>query len=215
MKAEILDIRKYTSAHSELQRAHHFLFDLRLNLSSPPEFLVMGLNPGEGRKVWKDFPSITEETSVFDFQGAQRNSIPWTRAIIELCGSDRIVQSEHFFWSSCSLKKADFEDRFGYRLDKAPHLEFCYTKNLALIKNYNPKVILSLGFSSLRLAVKLFKLHYLMTKSDKSGKRVIEVYTDGSRIWLFARHIRSYGYTKEHQNQIRSEVKVVLDNFSQ
>jgi hypothetical protein len=214
LKSEILDIRQYTYENKELQRAHHFLYDLRINKVEKPEYLVMGLNPGEARDAWNAFPTRTEETSLFDFMDETRRENRWTREIVEICNTDRIVQSEHFFWSSSSLKKSDFEDRFGYKIGKSPHLEYCCQKNINLLKHHSPKVVISFGFASMELACEYFNLRHLKTIFDSENKRLVEIFDDGSRVWLFARHLRSYGFKSAYKDTIKQALKMCFDKVN-
>ena len=209
--ADIIDIRNYTQNNLELKKAHHFLYDLLINTNQKPIYVVMGINPGENRKVWLDHPSITEETSSFDFLADKRKSLSWTKQIVDLCGTDRIVQSEHFFWSSSSTNKNDFDDRFGYSISKSPHLEFCAKKNKKLINFYNPKAVISFGFQNLDLVEKIYNLQHVKTDKDENGKRLIEQYTDGAIPWLFARHIRSFGFTINNKNQIKKTINSFIE----
>jgi hypothetical protein len=208
LEAEIHAIRKYTAENKDLQNAHHFLYDLRINKSTRPEFLVMGLNPGEASNAWKLYPSNTEETSLFDFMDDARREIRWTKDIVDICGSDKIVQSEHFFWSSKSLKDPDFKKTFGYTLAKSPHLKFCQQRNLTLLQQHDPKIVLSFGFASMKLAIELFNLRHKKTEYNNSNnKRLVEVFDDGSRVWLFARHLRAFGFKTTDKDKLKQIFK--------
>lgn len=66
LDSNIQAIRRYTTEHAELRRAHHFLYDLPLNRDiGPPELVVMGINPGETQVDRDSCPGPTEETSIF------------------------------------------------------------------------------------------------------------------------------------------------------
>ena len=64
-------IKNYTRENLELQKCHHFLFNLPLDKTSiKADVLVIGLNPGEGPFDWDyvNTPNTpTEETHEFDF----------------------------------------------------------------------------------------------------------------------------------------------------
>ena len=46
---------------------------------------------------------------------------------------------------------------------------------------------------------------------DENGKRLIEQYTDGAIPWLFARHIRSFGFTINNKNQIKKTINSFIE----
>src|ERR1700722_13885282 len=70
MSANIDLIAAYTSRHSELRAAHHFLYDLHHpSASSEYKYVAMGINPGESESDWKIAPEPTQETSAIDFHG--------------------------------------------------------------------------------------------------------------------------------------------------
>ena len=104
------NIRRYTKEHTELQKSHHFLFNLPLEKkSTKADVIVIGLNPGETDEQWNpaqwhsDITLPTEETNEFDFHEVSkrsRSSIRWSRLCNQYLPNSQIVLSEFFFWSS-------------------------------------------------------------------------------------------------------------------
>ena len=74
------EIRDYTAQHDELTKAHHFLFDLKAPVNCTPEYVVIGINPGERDECWRHAPrQALELTSAFDYHAgtAYREGIKW------------------------------------------------------------------------------------------------------------------------------------------
>ena len=126
-------VSDYTAAHTELRAAHHFLYDLRHPKDGQPQYVVMGVNPGETARDWMIAPEPTEETSRCDFHdevGSGRNAIRWSKAARYFLDDADYVLAELFFWSSSDSRA--FTGRFG-PLAKSKHLPFCVELNNDLI----------------------------------------------------------------------------------
>ena len=204
------NIRRYTEEHMELQRSHHFLFNLPLGKKSPKaDVIVIGLNPGETDEQWdtsKWDSSITlptEETNEFDFHeisNRSRSSIRWSQLCNQYLPNSRIVLSEFFFWSSGNLKKG-FEERFGYSFKNCPHFEFCKTCNLELIKFHRPKLIVGTGTSWADFFAEKYDLKHIKTvecESDKRRRKIIIHYEWENVPFIFTPHWSS-GYVSNNE----------------
>ena len=119
-------VLNYTNQHEDLQKSHHWQFDLPPFKDEPfnPKYIVMGINPGENKE--KLFPNIVQETRFFDFHESiyvgKREELNWTKKIFEILQTRKVIQTELFFWST--NKFSDLKKRFG-PLSKNKHLSFC------------------------------------------------------------------------------------------
>ena len=54
----VKDIRMYTAKHDKLLKAHHFVYDYppfaETKRLDKPEWVVMGINPGESKEDWSE-----------------------------------------------------------------------------------------------------------------------------------------------------------------
>src|SRR5713101_6768929 len=105
----------------------------------------MGVNPGEQPELWKLFPEPTEETSLYDFLGLgeREKSAPWRKLCKEFLGTDNVLLTELFFWSSRNA--VHFRERFGEPIYLSKHLPFCRDMNQRLLKIYKPKAVVVTG----------------------------------------------------------------------
>jgi hypothetical protein len=201
-------IRAYTQDHEELKQAHHFLYDLRSPPNVQPEFVVMGLNPGELPSDWEKSPTPTEETSQYDFhveRGSGRSAIRWAKACTYFLDGADYVLAELFFWSSANAGKA-FEQRFG-PLRKSKHLAFCAVLNEQLIRHYQPRAVLLPGIGYTDVATTLYELKSIRTVSG-GGKRLIEHMTDGDRSWFITQHwTNARGITNDQWAIVRDYIR--------
>lgn len=206
LSAEIQAISEYTSKHSELLSAHHFLYDLRLNPADDGSLIVMGINPGESDHDWELERGPTQETSMYDFHeenGHKRESIKWHKKIDEYLSTDNIVLGELFFWSSKNMKQ--FKARYG-SLKGNKHLDFCKEKNLVLFEKYQPKAIIFPGKSAISLAVDLYNLK---PRSNSNDGLVVE-YHDGVRPWIFTWHWTGAWIKKEQKAYIKERLAELI-----
>lgn len=201
-------IRAYTEANEELKRAHHFLFDLRSPPDGRPEFVVMGINPGEVPSDWEKSPTPTEETSEYDFhveRGSGRSAIRWAKACNFFLDGNDYVLAELFFWSSADAGAA-FTERFG-PLRRSKHLAFCAVLNEQLIRHYQPRAVLLPGVGYADLAASLYGLTSIRTVWD-GRHRLIEHMTDGERPWFITKHwTGARGFTAHQKQAVLEYVK--------
>lgn len=197
----------YTAEHAELSAAHHFLYDLRFPKHGTPQFVVMGVNPGETAHDWKIAPTPTEETSRYDFHdevGSGRSAIRWSSAARYFLDDADYVLAELFFWSSYDHKA--FGERFG-QLHKSPHLDVCTAMNRDLIDAYQPKAVVMPGLTHAKLAQRLYGLSPISAVTHE-GKRVAEVYHDGARPWILTKHwTASFGFSRAQREIARDTVR--------
>lgn len=176
------EIEIYSEKHPELKNARYHIFNkplLKADINDI-EFVVIGMNPGESKRVLKRLEKpVQEETS-------------WMRKIRDFCGTDNVIQTEAFFWSSKNIKK-DFKDRYGYSFDSEPcrnHLQFCKERNMLLISHYKPKAVFAPG---LKLAKDISSVYGLepmcAVRCPETGHRLIEKYLGKDGLpWLFTKH---------------------------
>jgi hypothetical protein len=200
-------IAQYTTEHPELRAAHHFLYDLRHPRDGRPEYVVMGVNPGETAYDWRIAPTPTEETSRFDFhveQGGGRSAIRWSKAARYFLDDADYVLAELFFWSSHDSRA--FSERFG-PLAKSKHLAFCVEMNRDLIAAYDPKAVILPGLTHLPLVAKLYDLQPVSMVGD-GATRVAEHYTDGQRPWVFTKHwTAAFGFSMAQREAARGCIR--------
>jgi hypothetical protein len=138
----------------------------------------------------------------------------WTNAIIDVCGSDNIVQTEGFFWSS-ENSKADFKSRFDTKPQKSPHLPFCKVMNDHLFDFYDTKVVIVAGFEFRRIAIRQYGLKLVAppTKRERLRGSLIEHYADERRRhWVFTLHwTNGYGFSNGEKAEVKSYVRNALD----
>lgn len=203
----IKKIAAYTARHPELRSAHHFLYDLRVPPAGRPKFVVMGINPGESANDWQLSATPTEETSRHDFHhvaektGSARR---WANlANYYLDGADHVL-AEVFFWSSRNMRQ--FEERFG-SLSASPHLSFCRDMNLDLLNAYTPQAVILPGIGVASICAAMFDLRQVSTVRDGPA-RLVEIYTDSVRPWLFTKHwTGARGLTSAQKSQIREAIR--------
>ena len=207
IRANIKELRAYTARHEELKAAHHFLYDLRFPKRGSPDFVVMGINPGETAHDWNTAPEPTEETSLYDFHeeaGDGRSAIRWSRAAEYFLSGADYVLAELFFWSSYDGRQ--FEERFG-PLHKSKHLDFCTRMNRDLIEAYSPKAVVLPGLGSAPICRKLYGLSLVDAIADEKG-RLVEHHTDGVRPWIFTKHwTGSYGFSTAQREIVRNAIQ--------
>lgn len=190
MAAQLERIREYTRQHDELQRAHHFTFDLKLGAII--RYIVMGMNPGEpGEDHLKRGP--TEETSEFDFQekyGRSVSSGRWYSTVRKIMRTNDVLLADCFFWSAPSMNA--FSAVFGYPFERAPHLGFCRDINREAIDFYKPAAIVVPGVQHRDLVATLYSLRpersLLEERTTDDRGLLIVPYTDGQRPWVFTKH---------------------------
>lgn len=99
-----------------------------------------------------------------------------------------------------------FRERFG-PITRSPHLEFCREMNLAVIEAYQPKAVILPGIATDKLCANLYGLRRVETVYE-GATRVVEVYSDGRRPWLFTKHwTGSFGLTKSQREKIRDTIR--------
>ena len=210
LRANIERLADYTAAHPELGEAHHFLYDLRFPKEGNPQFVVMGVNPGETEQDWCIAPKPTEETSRYDFHdevGPGRSAIRWSQAARYFLDDADYVLAELFFWSSYDSRV--FTDRFG-PLAKSKHLPLCVEMNLDLIEAYQPKAVILPGLTYVRLVKDLYGLAFVEAISD-GRHRIAEHYTDGKRPWVFTKHwTAAFGFSKQQRETARQAIRSAM-----
>lgn len=209
LRANIERLAAYTSAHPELRAAHHFLYDLRFPKEGSPQFVVIGVNPGETEQDWRIAPEPTEETSRYDFHdevGPGRSAIRWSKAARYFLDDADYVLAELFFWSSYDSRV--FAERFG-PLAKSKHLPLCVEMNLDLIEAYQPRAVVLPGLMHVRLVRDLYGLTPVDAVID-GGHRIAEHYTDGKRPWIFTKHwTAAFGFSKQQRQVARQTIRSV------
>ena len=217
-------IRNYTRENLELQKCHHFLFNLPLDKTSiKADVLVIGLNPGEGPFDWDyvNTPNTpTEETHEFDFHeefGKGRSSIGWSKDCKKYLPDSKIFQSEFFFWSSPQVgedgKKEKFSERFGYKFKDCPHFDFCKECNLELIRFHKPKLIVATGTTHVDDLSKKYDLRHKKTlrcESQEKHREIIHHYEWEDIPFIFTPH---WSMARLYKEEI-SEIKSYLSNFT-
>jgi hypothetical protein len=210
----IEEIEWYTAQHAELQKAHHFLFDLPIDRDAgKPEFVVIGVNPGESAGDWRLHPKGREqETWKRDFHEAtdaprSPGSKKW-RANARFFSNDRpVVLAELFFWSS--KNRAELESRFG-PLWQSPHLDFCADKLRLLINEYDPTAVIFVGLGEAQHVARLFDLQEVDRLFDKrNGNKLLIEYRErnGRRPWFFAKHWSgAFGFSNEQKKKIKAHI---------
>ncbi|MDO8321327.1 MAG: hypothetical protein Q7T23_00145 [Phenylobacterium sp.] len=205
--ANIERLASYTKAHSDLRGAHHFLYDLRHPAQGAPEYVIMGVNPGETEHDWTISPTTTEETSRYDFHkevGPGRSAIRWTSSARFFLDDADYVLTELFFWSS--RDSLAFRERYG-KLALSPHLALCTELNRALIEIYQPRAVVLPGLGNHELCRSLYELQHNETVVHE-GTRIVEHYTDGRRPWIFTKHwTASFGFSKSQRQAVLSYIR--------
>lgn len=207
LRKNIAELREYTAKHDALLQAHHFLYDLRHPRDARPEFLVLGVNPGETARDWETAPAPTEETSEHDFHtasGSGRSSIRWANAAAYFLDGAPYVLSELFFWSSSDSRQ--FEERFG-PIAESPHLPICTRMNRDLLSAYTPRAVVLPGLGMASLAQALFDLEYRRPFRD-GDIRLAEVFTDSVRPWIVTKHwTAGFGFSRAQKAAIKGLIQ--------
>ena len=149
----IEQIRDYQNKNSELLESHHFVFDCPLeceglggNTKLKPEFIWMGINPGNDEESWEKTNENTEETRDRNFQLDKRtdHSNKMMKKLKKCLGNVNFTKTtltEMFFWGSDDIK-GGFKNRYGYPFHNNRHMKFCLEINKELFKRINPKFII-------------------------------------------------------------------------
>jgi hypothetical protein len=207
LQRNIERIAAYTAQYPELAKAHHFLYDLKHPQTGCPEYVVMGVNPGETENDWVIAPQPTEETSRYDFHnelGRGRSAIRWTKAARFFLDNANYVLAELFFWSSYDSRV--FTERFG-PLRKSPHLPFCCEMNRELIDAYQPRAVVLPGLTHSKAVAEWYRLSQVEVITDASS-RVAEVWTDGYRPWVFTKHwTAAFGFSLAQRELARDTIR--------
>ncbi len=213
---QITCIDVYTKKHPELQQAHHFLYNLPLSKDTKcGDYIVMGINPGEGNNDWVIEPDRTQETSKYDFhevKGKGRKYVRWNSHIRNfLPDTENVIQTELCFWSSKGGDK--FTERFGELL-YSEHLSFCTQMNKILLDHYKPKAVIFPGLSVIPIAFYEYGLDYkdtvLDTNDTKKNHRLVVEFYDGQRPWIFTKHWSgSRGFSGDQKQIIKNYISVL------
>lgn len=208
------EIEAYQRKDEDLRGCHHYVFGVPL----PPdatsfEYVVLGLNPGEQKRNWEEFPEPTKETIDFDWQDEiptrSLSSIRWRRLCAELCGDRPLLMNDFFFWST-GTTGPEFERRFGHRFLDSPHFAFCRNLNLRLVdalQSLRAVVAPGLGHAA------HFAALYGLRPTDKepvrapNGHRLTVEYERKGVPWIFTKHwTGAFGFSVEQRNQIRDYI---------
>ena len=211
------EVRGYTKKNQELQKSHHFLFNLPLeNNSKIADVIVIGLNPGEHASDWNLCNHPTEETNEFDFHnefGNGRSSLSWSKNCTNFLPEQKIYLSEFFFWSSNRKRKKDFDDRFGYSFENCPHLSFCKKCNLEMFNYHKPKLIVAAGITYAEFFSSMYQMTHVKTVNsqlDKNKRKIISHYEFEGIPFVFTLHWSgAFGVS----NLIKNEIKSYLDKL--
>ncbi len=235
MDINLARIRSYTEEHEELMKCHHFLYDLPLNDTFLPDVIVLGINPGETEEPIKlpeniKLDSILEESRQSDFHelyGKGRAKSIWKRKCEEFTGTESLICSEVFFWSSPHPNEKSpknrfpfcFSERFGYKFNDSPHFNFCTTLNKELIEFYKPKYILMTGVGYHEFVAELFNLEFVEIKTtdytNKANKKItyksVIKYMLGDIPFVFTQHISGAQIPKNVKNEIITYLHRLLE----
>ena len=218
LDAAIEKIRFYTRENTDLHSAHHFLYDLPLDKNEgKPDFVVMGINPGEGDHDKLIFVGPTEETWNYDFHsesgiGPSLGRIKWHKNAEYFTGSRRLVFSELFFWSSANGEES--KKRFG-QFWRSRHLLFCAQLNKVLIDEYQPKAVIVAGVGAAERVDKLYNLKYAAELKDGASRLVLQ-YSDGCRPWFFTKHwSASFGFSKKQKENVKNFIQNNIRHLSE
>ncbi|WP_458760663.1 hypothetical protein ACSVBT_07695 [Afipia sp. TerB] len=213
----IESIIQYTSGYQELQQAHHFLFDKRLDKNGGQvNFLIMGINPGETKHDWEVYPKSgnlpLEETSRFNFQANKKSESAdrWYRRCVDIMGTDQCAMTEAFFWTSYDL--AQMKERYG-SFAASSHVKFCARINKELITLHEPKAVIFVGLGFHEQIAELYSLSKCRTilfSKDGNKRRLMEHYTDGTRPWIFMKHWSGARPSKEEFQKMRETVRELI-----
>lgn len=210
LDAAIQQIRNYTTNHTELRAAHHFLYDLPLDKGAgTPEVVVMGINPGETERDRQAYPGPTEETWNHDFHerasvGRSRGSDQWRRNAAFFADGKAVVFTELFLWSSRNGE--EFKQRFG-PVWGSRHLSFCTEMNQTLLSEYQPKSVIFVGVSDSAKVAKEFGLTPVYTFVN-NNHRLLEHFRDNFRPWFFTKHWSgSFGFSKVQKRAIKEYIQ--------
>jgi len=211
-------ILAYMEQNIELKYSPYIIYDLPLPDSDKNnvEFVVMAINPGESARNWKYLNDVESfknkpDGSYFVTSKGRRQS-PWSKQIKKFCGTDNVVQTEAFFWSTKSIKDEDFKDRFGYSFKSKEcqkHLVFCKQLNQERINFYNPKALVVSGLGLIKQIADLYNLKPSRTiKCPEKGHRLIETFRcDQDRPWIFTKHwSNSRGFTENQKDIISNYI---------
>ena len=215
LKDEIDLIETYTNKHEELKAAHHFLYDLPLSRAAHQvDAVCIGINPGESPR--EKHPGKTrQETSLFDYHGEilSRGAINWRTKAKRFAGTDSVVLTEFFFWSSPNSGSA-FTARFGTPIRRSPHLAFCAAMNERLIKVRAPKVVIVAGLQT-TIYAPFHGLRFCDTQRLTNGHALAELYVSPSGVpWVFTKHwSASRGFSTDQQDQLTDYIAAVKDGF--
>ena len=203
----INEVRNKWNEFPELKSCHHFLYD-DLYRNGKNFVLFMGINPGEPKKDWVQFPEgLCEESRYINFRkdnnSLSKSSKRWF-GIIEKMVPDffGVIQSELFFWSSPDIKTLN--NRIpDWKNSKI--LDFCTKANIWLIKNYNIDLVIVTSVSDIDLFCKKYKLKLIEKFNSKfNSRRLVEKYiSDIGTTWLFCLHpTGTLGLTKDAREEI-------------
>ena len=114
---------------------------------SKPDYIWMGLNPGNDSPDWERTSNKNdEETRERNFQeifGRSRSSKERMTKAERFLGTDYFHSTTHtklFFWCSNGIS-SDFELRYGTSFGNSPHVNFYCKINKRLIETVEPKAM--------------------------------------------------------------------------
>ena len=203
----IKEVRNKWNEFPELKSCHHFLYD-DLYRDGKKFVLFMGINPGEPKKDWIEFPEgLCEESRHINFRKDNNNlpksSTTWFEIIEKMVPNYfGVIQSELFFWSSPDIKTLNnrIPDWQNSKI-----LNFCTKANLWLLKNYKIDLVIVTSVSNIGLFGKKYQLKLVEKFFSRYNKRrLVEKHiSDIGTPWLFCLHpTGTRGLTKKARDEI-------------
>ena len=131
----------------------------------------------------------------------KREELAWTRKILDILGTRKIIQTELFFWSTKTERI--LIEKYGTHKNN-PHLPFCSRLNKELIDFHKPEALICPGLGMIPIISKEFGLAHKTSVKASNGHRLIEYYTDNDeRDWIFTKHFSAYGFSMEQRERIK------------
>jgi hypothetical protein len=206
-------VRSKWEEFPELQTCHHFVYDYEYRKGNN-KVLFMGINPGEVKADWENYPNgRCEESMHFNFRKnypLPLNSKKWFNLVNDLIPEKHgIIQSELFFWSSNNL--TELKKRIPNWLN-GPIMNFCVLANQWIIKERKIKIVIVSGVGQIKLISKLYNLKLTNKIFDEQNRRLVEIYISNQGIkWLFTLHLTSTrGLTNISKNNIK---KIIHEQY--
>jgi hypothetical protein len=213
IETTISNIEKYDFGGRNNPHYHHYRFAVPLvRPMDKYDIVLLGIAPMEKERDWTLHTGHTSETIRYNWReqtGVLDQELnEWRDLVTDLCGTDAVIQSEMFLWSTPDLG-AGFKKRFGATYFNSLFLHYSRAANLELVDAVNPNLIVVRGIKNADRFARVYGLEFVDWKEG-----VGELYERNDRPWLFVPDWTP-ARVKKHRRAIQNMLAHLPEQFYQ